>query len=103
MYQPNRLLTNPINKYIVELAKSWEGYELLLRLARRFLFHNLYRPNAYVPEFNKPCFGVVCLRSDREKRKHTTPKHGLLNSGTYALGRYRLWNRNRRAGRSNSS
>jgi hypothetical protein len=68
MYQPNRLLTNPINKYIVELAKSWEGYELLLRPARRFLFHNLYRPNAYVPEFNKPCFGVVCLRSDREKR-----------------------------------
>ncbi|MFN3689701.1 MAG: hypothetical protein ACK4UU_02115 [Fimbriimonadales bacterium] len=68
MYQPNRLLTNPVNKYIVELAKSWEGYELLLRPARRFLFHNLYRPSAYVPEFNKPCFGVLCLRDDREKR-----------------------------------
>ncbi|MFN7015678.1 MAG: hypothetical protein ACK4P5_00740 [Fimbriimonadales bacterium] len=68
MYQPNRLLTNPVNKYIVELAKNWEGYELLLRPARRFLFHNLYRPSAYVPEFNKPCFGVLCLRDDREKR-----------------------------------
>jgi hypothetical protein len=68
MYQPNRLLTNPINKYIVELVATWKDYELLLRPARRFLFHNLYRPSAYVPEFNKPCFGVVCLRSDREKR-----------------------------------
>lgn len=68
MYQPNRLLTHPVNKYIVELLKNWEGYELLLRPARRFLFHNLYRPSAYVPEFNKPCFGVLCLREDREKR-----------------------------------
>ncbi|MCS7209421.1 MAG: hypothetical protein NZ874_07605 [Fimbriimonadales bacterium] len=68
MYQPNRLLTNPVNKYIVELAKKWTGYELLLRPSRRFLFHNLYRPNAYVPEFNKPCFGVLCLQEDREKR-----------------------------------
>jgi hypothetical protein len=68
MYQPNRLLTNPINKYIVELVATWKDYELLLRPARRFLFHNLYRPSAYVPEFNKPCFGVVCLRDDREKR-----------------------------------
>jgi hypothetical protein len=68
MYQPNRLLTNPINKYIVELAKQWKDYELLLRPTRRFLFHNLYRPSMYVPEFNKPCFGVLCLREDREKR-----------------------------------
>ncbi|GIV11204.1 MAG: hypothetical protein KatS3mg020_0695 [Fimbriimonadales bacterium] len=68
MYQPNRLLTNPVNKYIIELTKNWEAYELLLRPARRFLFHNLYRPSAYVPEFNKPCFGVLCLRDDREKR-----------------------------------
>ncbi len=68
MYQPNRLLTNPVNKHIVELAKEWEGYELLLRPSRRFLFHNLYRPNAYIPEFNKPCFGVLCARNDREKR-----------------------------------
>lgn len=68
MYQPNRLLTNPVNKYLVELSKSWQDYELLLRPARRFLFHNLYRPSAYVPEFNKPCFSVLCLRSDREKR-----------------------------------
>jgi hypothetical protein len=28
----------------------------------------LYRPSVYVPEFNKPCFGVLCLREDREKR-----------------------------------
>jgi len=68
MYQPNRLLTNPINKYIVELLANWKDYELLLRPARRFLFHHLYRPSAYVPEFNKPCFGVLCLRNDREKR-----------------------------------
>ena len=68
MYQPNRLLTNPVNKYIVELVATWKDYELLLRPTRRFLFHNLYRPSAYVPEFNKPCFGVVCLRDDREKR-----------------------------------
>ncbi|MDW8107499.1 MAG: hypothetical protein RMK45_08470 [Armatimonadota bacterium] len=68
MYQPNRLLTNPINKHIVELTKEWEGYELLLRPSRRFLFHNLYRPNAYVPELNKPCFAVLCAQTDREKR-----------------------------------
>ncbi|GIV07695.1 MAG: hypothetical protein KatS3mg017_0897 [Fimbriimonadales bacterium] len=71
MYQPNRLLTNPVNKYIVELAKNWEGYELLLRPARRFLFHNLYRPSAYVPEFNKPCFGVLCLRDDLREASPT--------------------------------
>lgn len=68
MYQPNRLLTSPIHKYLVEVVKTFEDIELLLRPARRFLFHNLYRPNVFVPEFNKPCFGVVCLRADQEKR-----------------------------------
>ncbi len=69
MYQPNRLLTNPVNKYIKEVIDSFGcDYELIVRPARRFLFHNLYRPNAYVPEFNKPSFGVLTLRSDLEKR-----------------------------------
>ncbi len=69
MYQPNRLLTNPINKYIKEIIDDFGcDYELVLRPARRFLFHNLYRPSVYVPEFNKPCFGVLTLRSDMEKR-----------------------------------
>lgn len=68
MYQPNRLLTAPIHKCLVEVLKVEEDMELLLRPARRFLFHNLYRPSMFVPEFNKPCFGVLSLRSDMEKR-----------------------------------
>ena len=68
MYQPNRLLTSPIHKCLVEVLKTQEEIELLLRPARRFLFHNLYRPSMFVPEFNKPCFGVLAVRSDPEKR-----------------------------------
>ncbi len=68
MYQPNRLLTSPIHKCIVDVLKEAEGLELLLRPTRRFIFHTLYRPSVYVPEFNKPCLGVLCARNDPEKR-----------------------------------
>ncbi len=68
MYQPNRLLTSPIHKCIVDALKENAEIELLLRPTRRFLFHTLYRPSVYVPEFNKPCLGVLCARSDLEKR-----------------------------------
>jgi hypothetical protein len=34
------------------------------------VFHTLYRPSAYVPEFNKPCFGVLTVPDDLEKRAY---------------------------------
>ncbi len=67
-FQPNRLLTHPINRYLAEVLQATGEYELLLRPARRFVFHPLYRPSAYIPEFNKPCFGVLVMPDDLEKR-----------------------------------
>lgn len=69
-FQPNRLLTNPINRYLAEVIQQIGEYELILRPARRFVFHTLYRPSAYVPEFNKPCFGVLTVPDDLEKRPY---------------------------------
>ncbi|MEN3000992.1 MAG: hypothetical protein ABDI19_04015 [Armatimonadota bacterium] len=67
-FQPNRLLTQPINRYLAEVLQTIGEYELLLRPARRFVFHALYQPPAYVPELNKPCFGVLVASDDLEKR-----------------------------------
>ena len=69
-FQPNRLLTHPINRYLVEVLQTTGDYELLLRPARRFLFHSLYRPAAYIPEFNKPCLGVLVVPGDQEKHPY---------------------------------
>jgi len=69
-FQPNRLLTHPINRYLAEVLQKVGEYELLLRPARRFVFHSLYRPPAFVPEFNKPCLGVLVAANDPEKRPY---------------------------------
>ncbi len=69
-FQPNRLLTHSINRYLAEVLQTIGEYELLLRPARRFVFHSLYRPPAYIPEFNKPCFGVLVAPGDLEKRPY---------------------------------
>lgn len=69
-FQPNRLLTHPINRCLAEVLQAIGEYELLLRPARRFVFHSLYRPPAYIPEFNKPCFGVLVAPDDLEKRPY---------------------------------
>ncbi|GBC93495.1 hypothetical protein HRbin15_01986 [bacterium HR15] len=70
VFQPNRLLTHPINRYLAEILQTIGEYELLLRPARRFVFHSHYRPSAYIPEFNKPCLGVLVAPDDLEKRPY---------------------------------
>lgn len=67
-YQPNRLFTDHLSRSIVEATRCFPEYLFLLRPSRRFLFYPQYQPRDFVPEFNKPCFGVLACRNDPDKR-----------------------------------
>lgn len=67
-YQPNRLFTEPLSRWLVESTEPFQDFLLLLRPSRRFMFYPQYQPREFVPEFNKPCFGVLTYKNDPDKR-----------------------------------
>lgn len=67
-YQPNRLFTDPLSRWLVEATEPFQDLLLLLRPSRRFVFYSQYQPREFVPEFNKPCFGVLAYKTDPDKR-----------------------------------
>jgi hypothetical protein len=70
MHNPNCLLQNGLSREIVEVVKKLEGYILSLRPIRRHVFEREYRlpEDMYLPEFFKPCFGVLCRKGDPEMK-----------------------------------
>ncbi|WP_156040179.1 hypothetical protein [Alicyclobacillus macrosporangiidus] len=67
-YTPNIWLMNDLERRIVQAAKQFSGYTLLLRPTRRHVFVRNYRLNMQLPEFFKPCFGVLAKQNDPDKK-----------------------------------
>ncbi len=69
-YQPNRWLMTDLHRRIVSASRQFSEYTVLLRPTRRHIFvRNFKLPSgAYIPEFFRPCFGVLARESDPDKK-----------------------------------
>lgn len=64
----NVWLTNEMDRRVAAAADQFKDYELLLRPTRRFVFVRNYKLGTYLPEFFKPCLGVLCRKNDPDKK-----------------------------------
>jgi hypothetical protein len=67
-YRPNVWLMSDLDRRIVQAAKQFSGYTLLLRPTRRHVFVRNYRLNIQLPEFFRACFGVLARVNDPDKK-----------------------------------
>lgn len=97
LYRPNVWLMSELDRRIASAACQLSEYNLSLRPTRRFIFVRNYKLKIHLPEFFKPCFGVLCEKNDPDKKpslvieteqisdelKYLYADHGILWSYIY--------------------
>jgi hypothetical protein len=70
MYQPNRLIRNERERFLIKAASQLRDHVLLLRPSRKHLFPRGFRlpEGQHVPAFFKPCVAVLARKTDPDKR-----------------------------------